>query len=159
MSTLDFNWTTLAVALLNLLVGGVLVALVKNRPAMRRIDNEREANLLKERADEMVSMRNDLKELRAEMERRDEEHRKAMEAKETFHMAERRADTHRINNLSQCLDALLLLIKQDPAKAAEAAENVMAMRERQLQRESEERAAIRAAAIAAGHAPSERATT
>ena len=146
MSTLDFNWTTLAVALLNLLVGGVLVALVKN-------------NLLKERADEMVSMRNDLKELRAEMERRDEEHRKAMEAKETFHMAERRADTHRINNLSQCLDALLLLIKQDPAKAAEAAENVMAMRERQLQRESEERAAIRAAAIAAGHAPSERATT
>jgi hypothetical protein len=120
-----FSWTTAAVAILNLLVGGVLVALIKSRPHLKRLANEREANLLTERAEEMELMRSRLAKLEAE----------------------RAVDRHRLNNLSQCLDALLLMIELDPGKATEAAAKIRAMRERQAQEEAAEKSAIHAATI------------
>lgn len=137
MTALGFNWTTIAVVLLNVLVGGVLVALVKRKPALDQIANDREANLLSERAKEMQEMRDRIEKLEA-----------ALEHKDKQHDAERSIDRHRINNLSQCLDALLLLIEQDPAKASDAAAKIRKMRAEQLEREAKEKATIRAAAIA-----------
>lgn len=134
-----YTWTTVLVGLLNLLVGGVLVAIVRSRPALKKIANDREANLLSERAKEMEEMRDRIGKLESALEQKDKEHD-----------AERAVDRHRINNLSQCLDALLMLIEQDPTKAAEAAVKIREMRAAQLRNEAAEKATIRAAAIRDG---------
>lgn len=126
-----------AYGILMALIGGVLGAFIRSRPALRKIDAEREANLLSERAEEMAAMRLRIDRLENLLAQKDAEHE-----------AERRADRHKINNLSQCLDALLLLIEQDPTKAAEAAAKVRKMRDGQQTREIAESATLRAAKIA-----------
>jgi hypothetical protein len=123
--------------LLTALIGGVFGSFVRSRPALKKIDADREANLLSERAKEMQEMRDRIDKLEA-----------AAERKEAEHAAERAADRHRINNLSQCLDALLLLIEQDPSKAADAAAKIRAMRAEQLEREAKEKATFRAGVVA-----------
>lgn len=65
------------------------------------------------------------------------------------HEAERAHDRHRLNNVTQCFDMLLMLIKTNPDKAGEVVEMVEAMRARQLIAEAEEKAVIRAAEILA----------
>jgi hypothetical protein len=134
------NLTTVFIALLNLLVGGVLVALVKSRPALKKIANDREANLLEERAGEMESMRDRINALEARL-----------QAKDELHDAERSRDRHRINNLSQCLEALLLLLKQG-VPVQEAVVAIEKMRTEQLARETAEGSAIKAALLT-GFAP------
>lgn len=133
------NLSTALFGLLSALIGGVLGSFIKSRPALKKIDAEREANLLRERAKDMEEMRQRIERLEAQLEQKDKQHD-----------AERAIDRHRINNLSQCLDALLLLIEQDPNKAAEAAAKIRAMRAEQLEREAKEKATIRAAVIAGG---------
>jgi hypothetical protein len=119
------NWNTALLGLLNVLIGSVFVALIKNAPKLKEIAQRREANLLDERAEEMGLMRERIRVLEAE----------------------RARDRHRINNLSQCLDALLMLIEQDPGKASQAAALVRKMRLDQQERENAEAAAIAAASI------------
>lgn len=126
-----WTWTASLVSLLNLLVGGALVAIIKSRPTLKKLANEREANLLKERAAEMDGMRRSIAKLEAE----------------------RAADRHRINNLSQCLDALLLMIEMDPSKAAAAAAKIKAMRATQMEAEAVEKATIHAAEITTAKEP------
>lgn len=136
-----FTWTTAAVGLLNLLVGGVLVAIIKSRPALKKLTNDREANLLKERADEMEKMRASITALQARLDQKDAQHD-----------AERSLDRHRINNLQQCLDGFFMLVKANPDKAAEAVATIEAMRAKQIVAEASEKAAIHAARIAATNA-------
>lgn len=64
------------------------------------------------------------------------------------HNAERALDRHRLNNINQCFDALLMLLKTNPDKSAEAVEMVEKMRATFLIAEAEEKAIIRAAEIA-----------
>jgi len=64
------------------------------------------------------------------------------------HNAERSLDRHRLNNINQCFDALLLLLKANPEKSAEAVAMIEDMRAKQLVAEAEEKAIIRAAEIA-----------
>ncbi len=136
--TTGFTWTTAAVGLLNLLVGGVLVAIIKSRPALKKIANEREANLLNERAEEMEAMRQRIAKLEEKA-----------EYKEALHQAERAVDRHRINNLDQCLTAFLMMVKKNPEDAATAAAMIEDMRKEQIAREKQEAGAIHAAVIAA----------
>ena|GEM_PF-4959578 len=117
--------------LANLLIGGVFVAIIRTRPTLKKIANEREANLLTERAKEMDGMRRAIAKLEAE----------------------RASDRHRINNLSQCLDALLLMIEMDPSKAAAAAAKIKAMRATQMEAEAVEKATIHAAEITTAKEP------
>lgn len=70
-----------------------------------------------------------------------------LEKKDADHMAEMAIMRHRLNNVTACLDALLLLIEQDPAKASEAAEKIRRMRAGQLTAEATERGAVSAAKI------------
>jgi hypothetical protein len=63
--------------------------------------------------------------------------------------AERQLDRHRLNNVTQCFDALLMLLKANPDKAAEIVPMIEDMRAKQLLAEAEEKAIIRAAEIAA----------
>lgn len=76
-----------------------------------------------------------------------------LERKDALHAAERALDRHRINNVTQCLDALLLLLEQDPSKAAEAVSRIKEMRARQLEAEALEKATIHAAEIVAKNEP------
>ena len=135
MTGLDFNWTTIAVGILNLLVGGALVAFIRSRVPMRKVVADREANLLRERADEMVSMRHEIAELKG-----------IMEAKERQREAERAIERHRFNNLDASFNALLLLLKKGVA-VEEAVGAVEKMRAEQLERESKEKAVLQAALI------------
>lgn len=115
---------------MNLLIGGVLVAIVRSRPALKKLANEREKSLLEERAAEMVKMRERLEKLEAE----------------------RAVDRHRLNNVTQCLDALLMLLEVAPDKAADHVSKIKAMRADQMKAEALEKGAIAAAAMGKGGA-------
>lgn len=65
------------------------------------------------------------------------------------HNAERALDRHRLNNITQCFDALLLLVETTPERAPEIVKKVKEMRASQLLAEAEEKALIRAAEITA----------
>lgn len=65
-----------------------------------------------------------------------------------LHDAERSLDRHRLNNITQCFDGLLMLIKANPGKAAEAVKMIEELRAKQLVAENEEKAIIHAAIIA-----------
>lgn len=56
------------------LIGGVLGSFVKSRPSLKKIEADREANLLSERAKEMGEMRKRIENLEAEQRRKDEKH-------------------------------------------------------------------------------------
>jgi chromosome segregation ATPase len=123
VSVSGFTWTAGLVGLLNVLVGSLLVTIVRTRPTREKIANEREANLLHERADEMDGMRERMAVLEAE----------------------RAVDRHRINNLTACLDALLLLLETAPERAAEHVSRIKEMRAMQMTAEAAEKGAIHAA--------------
>jgi hypothetical protein len=63
------------------------------------------------------------------------------------HNAERALDRHRLNNMNACFDALLLLLKANPDKSAEAVAMVEELRAKQMLAEAKEKAIIRAAEI------------
>lgn len=74
---------------------------------------------------------------------------KKIELKDAKHEAERTLDRHKIRNLVQCLDAVLLVLEKAPDKTPEVVAEIRAMRERQIAEEMAEAATIRAAEIAA----------
>lgn len=74
---------------------------------------------------------------------------RSLEQKDKVHAAERSLDRHKIRNLNQCLDAVLMILETAPEKTVEVVGRVRAMREAQLQAEAAEAAAIHAAEIAA----------
>lgn len=121
----------------------LLVAFWRFRPIMAGIAAKREESLLTARAEDNAELRSRVDEL----ERR-------LDAERTRHEAERAIDRHRINNLTQCLDALLMLLEVAPDKAAEHVAKIKEMRERQARLENAEKAVVQAAHItAAGTAP------
>ena len=106
-------------------LGGIVTLLIRQRPINQKIANEREDNLLKERAVDMRGMRRRITELENEQ----------------------RADRHTISNLESCFDFLLNMFEVSPDKAAEAAVRARQMRAEQKDREAKEKAAIMAASI------------
>ena len=119
-------------AILALLIG----AFVKMRPLMASLAAKREATLLDGRAADNTELRDRV----TELERR-------LDSERVRHEAERAIDRHRINNLTQCLDALLLLLEAAPDNAVQHVSKIKEMRDRQAQVESAEIAAIHVAAI------------
>lgn len=72
-----------------------------------------------------------------------------LERQQLRHNAERALDRHRLNNVTQCLDSLLLLLEMSPDRAAEVVQKIKEMRAAQMVAEAEEKAIIRAAEITA----------
>lgn len=149
-----FQGGTLAAVLAMLAI--VARAYIIGIPARKKVETDREANLLHERAEEMVSMRERIARLESQQVDKDIAHEseiKALEeaqaAKDRYHEALRALDRHRINNLSGSFQALLLLLKKG-VKVEEAVAAVEEMRAEQLEREAKEAATIRAAAIKGG---------
>lgn len=81
--------------------------------------------------------------------RRLEKVERTLESERAIHKAERSLDRHRLNNVTQCFDALLLLIEMAPERATEAVQKIKEMRAVQLEAEAKEKAMIRVAEIAA----------
>ena len=75
-----------------------------------------------------------------------------LERERIRHDAERALDRHRLNNVTQCLDAVLLLLEAAPEKATEIAAKINAMRASQRESEALEKAEIMAAEIMADSA-------
>jgi hypothetical protein len=119
------TWTAIFMALANLLIGGVFVAIVKSRPALKKIAADREANLLEERAREMMGMRRRIAQLEAEQ----------------------RVDRHSIANLEHCLNYLLDALELTPSKAPQIAARMRAMRAEQRLQQATEKSGIYAQAI------------
>lgn len=66
-----------------------------------------------------------------------------------LHNAERALDRHRLNNITACFDAMLLLVETNPDKASEIVVKIKDMRAAQILAEAEEKAIIRAAELTA----------
>jgi type II secretory pathway component PulF len=132
------TFSTALFGLLTALIGGVLGSFIRSRPALRKIDADREGNLLRERAEEMAEMR------RRILKMEDNQNRK-----EKLFEAERALYRHQINNLDGAFSALLMLLKKG-VSVEEAVDAVEKMRAEQLARETIEKAALRALEIKAG---------
>lgn len=65
-----------------------------------------------------------------------------LERQQTRHNAERALDRTSLNNVTQCFDAMLLLIEMAPEKAAETAIRIRDMRSAQMKAEAELKAVI-----------------
>lgn len=141
--------TALFMAMIALL-GGVLRELIKNRPVLRKLKNEEDANLLTERAGDMASMREEIKEMKAEFARKDKENRDEQKRREAIYDAKEALSRHRANNITNAFNSLLMLLKKK-VPVEEAVETIEAMRALHLEAEAKEAAAIHAAMIAAGH--------
>lgn len=87
--------------------------------------------------------------LRLDLLRRVERLERTLDRERARHQAELSIDRHRLNNITQCFDALLLLIETSPEKASEIVVKIKAMRSQQIKAEAEEKAIIRAAEITA----------
>lgn len=87
--------------------------------------------------------------LRTDLLRRVERLERTLDRERIRHNSERALDRHRLNNVTQCFDALLLLIEMNPTKATEAVTKVKEMRATMVLAEAEEKAIIRAAEIEA----------
>lgn len=133
-----FTWTAALVGLLNLLVGGAFVAWIKQRPAMAEIEKHAD-----ERLQESLLARVDLLEKRLDEETR----RRERDAEK--HAALIGLMRHRLNNSDQCIDSLLLLLKNSPEKVKEAVALIEDMRARQREAEAIEKAAINDATMRA----------
>lgn len=131
-----FTWTAALMGLANLLIGGLLVQIVRTRPTLKKIANEREANLLSERAAEMERMGERIEALEAQLEQQ-----------RARHEAERALDRHRLNNMDQCLTYLFMVFEKMPEKVPEAMAAVKDMRAEQLKAEAVEKATIHAVEI------------
>lgn len=131
-----WSWTAALMGVANLLIGGLLVQIVRTRPTLKKIANEREANLLTERAAEMERMGERIEALEAQIEQQ-----------RARHEAERALDRHRLNNMDQCLNYLFMVFEKMPEKVPEAMAAVKDMRARQLETEALEKATIHAVEI------------
>lgn len=125
----NFTWSALFGLIAVLINGTAFGVWLKTRPATRKLDYDRESNLL-----ELVTKR--LEALEAKL-----------EAERARHEAERSLDRHRINNMDQALNYLFLVFEKRPDQAAEVIQAVKEMRARHLEAEAMEKAAIHAAAL------------
>ncbi len=72
-----------------------------------------------------------------------------LERREAEHASEIAIMRHRLNNMTGCFDALLMLIETAPDKAMEAVEKIKEMRARQILAEAQEKAIVAGAKIQA----------
>lgn len=116
----------------------LVTAMVRLWPAMTKLSGERERSLLDARAHD-----------NAELKDRVDALEQRLETDRARHDAEQARDRHKIANLNQCLDALLMMLELAPEKVAEHIAKIKAMRAEQQRRETAEAAAIRSATIVA----------
>lgn len=133
-------WTPGAVGIW-VLVAGVIAAAIKVWPSIKKLQNESDGAM---RADLLLRIQT----LENAAAQRDAQH----EAERVMHEAQQGISRHQINNLKQCLTALLMLLKRvDDPRVQEAVQLIEEMRARQEELEAQEKAAVtQARLLAAG---------
>jgi ABC-type multidrug transport system fused ATPase/permease subunit len=145
---------------------GLVGLLIRQIGPWKKQISDAEENIRKELHSQIQAMKDDIvrerlehaTEMRAFNLERDEmgdrlaKMEKQLARQQLRHNAERSLDRHRLNNINACFDALLLLLKANPDKSADAVKMIEDMRAKQLVAEAEEKAIIRAAEIAADDA-------
>ena len=126
------NSTTAAFTALCTLIGVIAGAMIRTRAPLAKINAEREANLLSERAKEMEEMRAEIKDLAARLD---------------LALEEVRVLRHDLNNANQSLDLFIALIEANPERAAEHAARVKKSREEAQARIGAEKDAVAAARL------------
>lgn len=115
--------------------GLILRSYIVGMPERAKVAFDREANLLEERAEEMVSMRGRLALIEGKLAEKD----RLLETERTIYR-------HRIANLNQAFTALLMLLRKG-VPVEEAVAEVERMRAEQLDREIAEATMFRAAGL------------
>lgn len=85
--------------------------------------------------------------LREDLLARVEKLESTLERERARHDAERALDRHRLNNVTQCFDAIILMLEATPERAQEIVTRIKEMRSTQMRAEALEKAAIHAAEI------------
>ncbi|MGH8518883.1 MAG: hypothetical protein ACREUE_15635 [Panacagrimonas sp.] len=136
--------------------GALVAVLLRQIGPWRKQITETEEHLRRELveandalSDKMAAMAAMQETERAASNARIEKLERRLEKQQLRHNAERALDRHRLNNVTQCLDSLLLLIEMSPDRAAEVVAKIKEMRAAQMFAEAEEKAIIRAAEITA----------
>lgn len=148
-------------------IGGTLVGLIsliiRSIGPWRKQISEAETSIRTELHDQITELKKEIEnerlihatEMRAFNLERDEmgdrlaRMEKMLSRQQIRHNAERALDRHRLNNITACFDSLLMLLKANPEKSAEAVKLIEDMRAKQILAEAEEKAIIRAAEIKA----------
>ncbi len=154
------SWTTVLVGVLNLLVGGALVAWIKQRPKMRELataaDEKLRDDLLlrvgkvedqleKERA----GREKDRRELEQKIERQRELYELKLDAERARHEAAEMLSRHKVRNLEQCLSAFLWMAEKRSDNIPEVVAEIRRMRAEQEAAEAAEKGAVAGAKIIA----------
>lgn len=69
---------------------------------------------------------------------------KVLDRERAIHAAERRLEGHKLANITQCFDALLMLIETNPERASDVVQRVREMRDNQVRAEALEKATLQA---------------
>ena len=125
-----FTWTSFFTGISGASLLGILALVIRQIGPWRKQRDEAEQKL------------------RTELLKRIGKLEKQLDTKERHHEAERALDRHKINNLTQCLDAVLMVLEAAPEKTVEVVARIKTMREAQILAEAKESAAIYAAKIA-----------
>jgi hypothetical protein len=131
----DFSWSAAGAWAAFL---AVLAVIIRQVGPWRQIFNDSEAKFRSDLITRLEAVEQTLEQERTE---------RAIEQRR--HEAERALDRHRLNNVTQCFDALLLMLKRAPEKVAEIIQDIEEMRARQLHAEAVEKATIHAVGIEA----------
>ena len=149
MNVPGFSWTAALFGLLNLLIGGALVAWIRQRPQMRQLETGSEEKLRADLLARVETLERRLDEERAARQKDEEQARQAADELRRQHERITAIMRHRLNNSDQCIDALLLLLETAPDRVAEAVARIKELRSTQRVAEAVEKAEYHADNIAA----------
>lgn len=126
-----WSWTTIMVTVLNVLVGGGLVAWIKTRPKMAEIQTQREESEAARLSARVETLEKMVERLHAKIDQERAEHDALMSIMR-----------HRVANSRATLKAIVMMLRVNPDKVTEALNQIEAMLSEQEMAEREERAAF-----------------
>lgn len=159
-----FSWTTALVGVLNLLVGGALVAWVRSRPKMREVEVSAEEKLRNDLIERITKLEGqiekeragraeDRKDLEQKIERTRELYESKLDAERARHEAAEMLSRHKVRNLEQCLSSFLWMAEKRPDNIPEVVAEIRKMRAEQEAAEAAEKGAVAGAKIMAAGQP------
>lgn len=146
-----FTWTAGLMAILNLLVGGALVAWIKQRPKMRELEQTAEEKFVATLTERVTTVERQREEDRQRYDASVASIEQKMDAERNRHEVEARLLRHRANNSDQCVDTLIILLEDAeglPDRVRRAITAVKEMRARQKQQEALEKGSMLGAQLA-----------
>jgi hypothetical protein len=155
-----WSYGSIGIALLNVLLGGGLVAWIKSRPKMRELEKQSEEKLRDDLISRVTKLESDLKEQRTYYEEKLDKLSTAYDTKvdrlQAEHEAAARIARHELGNAKMRFRALIMLLKRlpnPPDGLAAILDDIEAMEAEQGRSEAAEKGAVSGARIIAAGSP------